>query len=193
MTKFTYLREFLDDRVKKTIEALPHSPESYNIAKAILKEQFGKDSEIVKAYVKEIINLPYTPNANSRKILEFYEKLSCNVQALETLKKFNQAKGMVSLTLKKLPTIRGDLVRNDLDWENGILTNFPMLSASGHAKILLTTSTQKKHLRSEKGRTTCFRPSSRNAHQVSVFIARGKITGHLNALYLLRPKNAINY
>ena len=41
VTKFTYLRELLDDRAKKTMEALPHSPEGYNIAKAIMKEQFG--------------------------------------------------------------------------------------------------------------------------------------------------------
>ena len=36
---------------KQTIEALPHSPEGYNRAKAILKERFGKESEIVKAYI----------------------------------------------------------------------------------------------------------------------------------------------
>ena len=100
MTKFTYLRELLDDRVKKTIEALPHSPEGCNRAKAnILKERFGKDSEIVKAYVKEIIDLPYTTTANPRRILEFYEKLSYNLQALEKLKQLNQVNGMLSLTL----------------------------------------------------------------------------------------------
>ena len=38
VTKFTYLRELLDDRVGKTIESLPHSPEGYNRAKAILEE-----------------------------------------------------------------------------------------------------------------------------------------------------------
>ena len=53
VTKFTYLRELLDDRAKKTMEALPHSPEGYNVAKAIMKEQFGKESKITKAYVKK--------------------------------------------------------------------------------------------------------------------------------------------
>ena len=117
VTKFTYLRELLDDRVRKTIEALPHSPEGYNRAKAILEERFGKESEIVKAYLKEIIDLPHTPTANPKKILEFFEKLSYNVQALESLNQLNHVNGMVSLTLEKLRTIRGDLVRNDPEWE----------------------------------------------------------------------------
>jgi len=85
VTKFTYLRQLLDNRVRKTIEALPHSPEGYNRAKAILEERFGKESKIVKGYLKEINDLPHTPTANPRKILEFFEKLSYNVQALESL------------------------------------------------------------------------------------------------------------
>jgi len=117
VTKLTYLRELLDDRVRKTIEALPNSPEGYNRAKEILEERFGKESEIVKAYLKEIIDLPHTPTANPRKILEFFEKLSYNVQALESLNRLSHVNGMVSLTLEKLPTIRGDLVRNDPEWE----------------------------------------------------------------------------
>ena len=122
VTKFIYL--LLDDRVKKTIEALLHSPEGYNRAKAILKERFGKDSEIVKAYVKEINDLPYTSTANPKKILELYEKLSYNVQALEILKQLHQVDRMVSVTLEKLPTIRGDLVRNDPDWEKWDFNQF---------------------------------------------------------------------
>ena len=32
VTKFTYLRELLDTKVRKTVEALPHSAEGYNRA-----------------------------------------------------------------------------------------------------------------------------------------------------------------
>ena len=71
----------------------------------------------MKAYVKEILGLPYTPTRNPKRIHEFYEKLSYNVQSLETLKSLHEVNGMVSLTLEKLPTIRGDLVQNDPDWE----------------------------------------------------------------------------
>ena len=87
------------------------------MAKAILKDRYGKDSEIVKAYVKEIMDLPYITSANPAKIHEFSEKLSTCVQALETMKKLDQVNGNVSMAMDKLPGIRGDLVRTDPDWE----------------------------------------------------------------------------
>ena len=117
VTKFTYLRELLDAKVRKTIEGLPHTAEGYHRALSILKDRFGKESEIVKTYVKEILGLPYTATGNPKRIDEFYEKLSYNVQSLKTLKSLHEVNGMVSLTLEKLPTIREDLVRNDPDWE----------------------------------------------------------------------------
>ena len=58
ITKFSYLRELLDSKVRRTIEALPFTPEGYNRAKSILTEKYGKESEIVKAYTREIVELP---------------------------------------------------------------------------------------------------------------------------------------
>lgn len=75
VTNFTYLHVLLGEKVKKTTEALLHSSEQYNRAKAILKERYGKESEIVEVYVRKIINLPYTSIANLKKIMEFYGKL----------------------------------------------------------------------------------------------------------------------
>ena len=124
MTKFTYLRELLDAKVRKTVEALPHSAEGYNRAVSILKDRFGKESEIVKAYVKEILELPYTPTGNPKRIHEFHDRLSHSVQSLETLKSLHEVNGMVSLTLEKLPIIRGDLVRNDPEWETWDFVKF---------------------------------------------------------------------
>ena len=124
VTKFTYLRELLDARVRKTVEALPQTAEGYNKALSILKDRFGKESEIVKDYMKEILDLPYTHTGNPKRIHEFYEKLSYSVQSLETLKSLHEVNGMVSLTLEKLPTIRGDLVRNDPDWETWDFVKF---------------------------------------------------------------------
>ena len=40
------------------------------------------------------------------------------MQALETMKKLEQANRAMSMTLNKLPTIRGDLVQTDPKWEN---------------------------------------------------------------------------
>ena len=120
-TKFTYLREMLCDKALKMIEGLPPTAEGYNRAVAILKDRFGKESEIVKAYVKAI---PYLPTANPKKVHDFYEKLTYNVQSLETLKRLQAVDGIVSMTLVKLSAIRGDLFRNDPNWENWNFSQF---------------------------------------------------------------------
>ena len=124
VTKFTHLRELLYDRVRKTIEALPHTAEGYNRAVATLREEFGKESEIVRAFVKEILDLPYTPTANPKRIHEFFEKLSHSIQSLETLKHIREVSRMVSMTQGKLSNIRGDLVRNDPEWESWDFVKF---------------------------------------------------------------------
>ena len=118
ITKFTYLLELLSPKVKICVEFLPFPPEGYNRGKAILQDKYGKESEIVKCYVKEIIDLSQIPNSNARRIAEFSEKLTYCVRALETLKKLDQINGNVSMTLDKLAGIRGDLVRTDPEWES---------------------------------------------------------------------------
>ncbi|XP_028408717.1 uncharacterized protein LOC114531281 [Dendronephthya gigantea] len=118
ITKFTYLRELLGHKAKRCVETLPFTSEGYNRAKSILLDKFGKESEIVNSYVREILELPCIHNANPRKIAEFSEKLSYCVQALDTMKKLEQVRGNVAMTLGKLAAIRGDLVRTDSDWES---------------------------------------------------------------------------
>lgn len=104
--------------VKRTVGALPFTAEGYNRAKSISQEKFGKESEIVKAYTKEILGLASIPSASPKKIGEFSEKLTYCVQALQTMNKLEQVNGAVSMTLDKLPAIRGDLVRTDPGWES---------------------------------------------------------------------------
>ena len=117
ITKFTYLRELVTPHVSRTIEALPFTAEGYNRAKSILKEKFGKDSEIIKAYTKEILELPTLTGTNPKAISDFSEKLTYCVQALQTLNKLEQVNGATLMTLDKLPGIRVDLVRTDAEWE----------------------------------------------------------------------------
>jgi hypothetical protein len=117
ITKFTYLLELLEPNVKRGVESLPFSPEGYNRAKVILKDKYGKESEIEKCYVKEILDLPNIPGANPRRIANFCDKLTHSVQALETMGKLSNVNGNVSMTLDKLSGIRGDLVRNDPEWD----------------------------------------------------------------------------
>ena len=125
INKFTYLCGLLGPKVKTAVEALPFTAEGYNRAKSILLSNYGKESEITKAYVKEIMALPVITSANPRKISEFSETLTYCVQALETMNKLSEVNGNVPMTLDKLPAIRGDLVRMDPDWEKW---NFAQLS-----------------------------------------------------------------
>ena len=98
ITKFTYLLELLEPQEKRCVEALPFNPEGYNRAKAILQDKYGKESEIIKCYMKEILDLPNVTGTNPRKIAEFHDKLSHSVQALETMKKLHEINGNVSMT-----------------------------------------------------------------------------------------------
>ena len=49
ITKFSYLKEFVVPKVRKSIDGLPFTPEGYEKAKSILKERCGNDSEMEKA------------------------------------------------------------------------------------------------------------------------------------------------
>ena len=61
ITKFSFMRELLALKPRMSIEALPFSAEGYNCAVAILKDKYGKYSEMkeeLKAYNKVILELP---------------------------------------------------------------------------------------------------------------------------------------
>ena len=58
VTKFSYLKELLEPKVRTTIDGLPFTTEGYERAKNILKTKYGKTSEIVNAYVLSILSLP---------------------------------------------------------------------------------------------------------------------------------------
>ena len=117
ISKFSYLKEFVDSKVRKTIDGLPFTADGYERAKAILCERYGNASKVEKAYVKDILDLPKISGNQPRKIHQFYERLSYDVQSLETMGKLSQVNGNVALTIDKLSGIRGDLVRNDENWQ----------------------------------------------------------------------------
>ena len=102
ITKFTYLLELLEPNVKRSVESLPFTLEGYNRAKTILETKYGKESEIEKCFVKEILDLPDISGADPHKIEEFCKKLTHSVQALETMGKLNNVKCNVSMTLDTL-------------------------------------------------------------------------------------------
>ena len=118
VTKFSYLKELVIPSVRANIDALPLTSEGYERAKQILKSKYGKPSEVVNAYVQNIMSLPHIRGTNPNKIHEFYAKLSSSVQALEALGKLKTVSGYTRLTLDKLEGIRADLVRTDDDWQD---------------------------------------------------------------------------
>ena len=102
ITKFSYLKEFVDLKGRKTIDGLSFTSEGYNRAKSILMDRYGKESEIMKAYVQNILDLPRIKGTNPQKIHQFYEQLRYNVQSLETMGKLEDVRGNVALTIDKL-------------------------------------------------------------------------------------------
>ena len=84
----------------------------------ILKTKYGKESEIVNAHVTNIMSLPVIYGSNPNKILEFYEMLSPNLQALKTMGKIEEVNRYVRMTLDKWEGIRGELVRTDDSWQD---------------------------------------------------------------------------
>ena len=104
--------------MRKTIDGLPFPAEGYNRVKSISMDCYGKESEIVKAYVQNILDLPRIKGTFPQKIHQFYEQLRYNVQSLKTMGKLGDVRGNVALTTDKLAGIRGDLVCNDDDRQN---------------------------------------------------------------------------
>ena len=90
----------------------------------ILKSTYGNKSEIVNAYAQNIMNLPTVYGTSAAKIHNFYEKLLCNVQCLQTLGKLRKVNGYVRMTVDKLEGVRGDLVRTDDAWRDYDLPDF---------------------------------------------------------------------
>ena len=63
---------------------MPFTLEGYEQAKNILKAEYGKHSEIVNAYIQNILGLPVVRGNNPGEINEFLKTLLFNVQSLET-------------------------------------------------------------------------------------------------------------
>ena len=119
LTKFVYLKELVESKVRADIDGLLFNSEGYERAKSILKGEYGKTSEIVNAYVCNILELPAMPSPDPKRGLEaFYKTLLHNVQSLETLGKSERVNGMARSVLDKLKGIKADLVRGEEGWQD---------------------------------------------------------------------------
>lgn len=60
ITKFTYLRELLGVKVKKSVEALPFTSEGYNRAKSLLQDRYGKESDYKSIHTPDLWSATYS-------------------------------------------------------------------------------------------------------------------------------------
>ena len=109
VTKFAYLKELVEPKVRTDIDGLPFSAEGYEQAKSILTSEYGKESEIVHAYVNNIMGLPTISGSSPKKV---------DVQSLETLGRLRDVTGNVRAVLDKLKGIKADLVRGETGWQD---------------------------------------------------------------------------
>ena len=105
-TKFAYLKEFVKPKVRADIDGLPLTTEGYERA----KNEYGKTSEVINAYVQNILDLPVVKGTDPVEINNFYKTLLFYVQSLETLGKPQRVNGMTRSVLDKLSGIKSDSV-----------------------------------------------------------------------------------
>ena len=58
VTKYSYLKELVDPKIRTEIDGLPFSTEGYEHTKNILARKYGQISEVMNAYVENITCLP---------------------------------------------------------------------------------------------------------------------------------------
>ena len=152
VTKLSYLKEFLEPKVRSIIDGLPFNSEGYNRAKSILEGKYGKPSEVANAHIQSITNLPYIGNADTYKIHRFYEKLQRNINTLDTMGKLRGIKGYVRFTLDKLGGIRADLVQMDDNWQNWDFSAFieALRKWTERNPITVTADRNKEHLKKDR-------------------------------------------
>ncbi len=118
LTKFSYLKELLDEKVRPDIDGLPFTEAGYAKAKEVLESEYGQMADVVNTYIVNIMSLPVINGKDPAKINEFYKQLRYNVQSLDTLHRLADVKGNVRATLDKLKGIKADLVHGKEDWQN---------------------------------------------------------------------------
>lgn len=76
VTRFAHLEELLESNVCESIDGQPFRSEGYERAKNILKSNYRKASEIVRAYFETINALPVITGRRSNEIHKFCQTLN---------------------------------------------------------------------------------------------------------------------
>ena len=124
LTKFSYLKELVEAKVRNLIDGLPFTEEGYDKAKDLLVTRFGNTAEVVGSYVRNILELPIVKERDVKRIHEFYERLQFNVESLQTLKSLSKLDAAVRFTLDKLQVIKNELAIANDDWNEWTFVQF---------------------------------------------------------------------
>ena len=121
--KFGYLLELVGEKVRNRLSNLKPGKMGYDTAWQRLKSEYGHSKTVIAAHMDEIINLQTVRGTNYERVRSFYEKLSNNYDALQTLGEADSLRSLTTSTINKLPHVKPDLVRIDDDWEDWTLEN----------------------------------------------------------------------
>ena len=124
VTKFSYLKELVDIKVRRLIDGLPFTGEGYAKARDLLQKRYGQTSEVVSAYVRAILELPTIKERDVAKIHSFYETLLFNVESLQTLDSLKKLDAAVRFTFDKLDVIKGELAMTNEKWSEWTFLEF---------------------------------------------------------------------
>ena len=95
-------------KVRDKISNLKPSSIGYKTAWERLKKEYGQTKLVVNAHIDDVVNLPTVRGSSYEKILAFYEHLSKNYDALQTLGEHEKLNGFVMCTINKLPNVKSD-------------------------------------------------------------------------------------
>ncbi|XP_002741926.1 uncharacterized protein LOC100373242 [Saccoglossus kowalevskii] len=118
--KLTYLKSFLTDEAKRTIDGLQTTQANYKIAFDLLKERYGQPKMIIDAHMRSLWALP-APNNDPTSLRRFHDEVETTIRGLRVLHMNESSYGalLIPMLLDKLPiTFQQQLARNhgDDDW-----------------------------------------------------------------------------
>ena len=124
VTKFSYLKELVDIKVRRLLDGLPFTSEGYAEARDVLQKRYGQSSEVVSAYVRAILELPTIEERDVAKIHSFYKTLLFNVESLQTLDCLEKLDAAVRFTFDKLVVIKSELAMTNEKWSEWTFIEF---------------------------------------------------------------------
>ena len=85
ITKFIYLKSYLDGQAARAIEGLPMTEANYESALQILQDRFGKKQKIISKHMDELLQLPVCQNDKPAQLRHVDDTINVHVRGLQSL------------------------------------------------------------------------------------------------------------